>query len=252
MYKVCPVEIHVAYKALTRTSLPANGRIDINLDSKIARTLAKIIDLQQEDIHNPPPEYIDDLKHSTTFDLNLNIVIQIVGSRGDVQPFIALGNALQKHGHRVRIATHDVFANFVRESGLEFYPIGGDPAELMAYMVKNPGLIPQMKTLRDGEVQRKQAMVATMLDGCWRSCIQDDPLTHEPFVADAIIANPPSFAHVHCAQALGIPVHLMFTMPWSSTKAFPHPLANLNPSSMDPRTANWVSYGVVEWLTWQG
>ncbi|KAJ5333358.1 uncharacterized protein N7506_007141 [Penicillium brevicompactum] len=233
-------------------NVQANGRIDINLDSKIARTLAKIIDLQQEDLHNPPPKYIDDLKHSTPFNLNLNIVIQIVGSRGDVQPFIALGNALQKHGHRVRIATHDVFANFVRESGLEFYPIGGDPAELMAYMVKNPGLIPQMKTLRDGEVQRKQAMVATMLDGCWRSCIQDDPLTHEPFVADAIIANPPSFAHVHCAQALGIPVHLMFTMPWSSTKAFPHPLANLNPSSMDPRTANWVSYGVVEWLTWQG
>jgi UDP:flavonoid glycosyltransferase YjiC (YdhE family) len=175
-----------------------------------------------------------------------------VGSRGDVQPFIALGNALKKYGHRVRIATHNVFEDFVHESGLEFYPIGGDPAELMAFMVKNPGLIPQMKSLREGEVQKKQAMVATMLDGCWRSCIEDDPITHEPFIADAIIANPPSFAHVHCAQALSIPVHLMFTMPWSSTKAFPHPLANLNSSSMDLRTANKVSYGVVEWLTWQG
>ncbi|KXG52090.1 Glycosyl transferase, family 28 [Penicillium griseofulvum] len=232
-------------------NVQADGRIDVNLESKIARTLAKIIDLQQEDIHNPPPEYID-LTQAASCELNLNIVIQIVGSRGDVQPFIALGNALRKHGHRVRIATHGVFADFVHESGLEFYPIGGDPSELMAFMVKNPGLIPQMKTLRDGEVQRKQDMVATMLDGCWRSCIEDDPITKEPFVADAIIANPPSFAHVHCAQALGIPVHLMFTMPWSSTKAFPHPLANLNSSSMDPRTANWVSYGVVEWLTWQG
>jgi hypothetical protein len=229
-----------------------DGRIDVNLESKIARTLAKIIDLQQEDIYNPPPDYIDPTKQATSCEFDLSIVIQIVGSRGDVQPFIALGNALQKHGHRVRIATHDVFADFVHESGLEFFPIGGDPAELMAFMVKNPGLIPQIKTLRAGEVQRKQAMVATMLDGCWRSCIEDDPVTKQPFVADAIIANPPSFAHVHCAQALGIPVHLMFTMPWSSTRAFPHPLANLNPSSMDPRTANWVSYGVVEWLTWQG
>ncbi|KAJ5395019.1 uncharacterized protein N7487_009322 [Penicillium crustosum] len=229
-----------------------DGRIDVNLESKIARTLAKIIDLQQEDIHNPPPDYINLTKQVTSCEFKLNIVIQIVGSRGDVQPFIALGNALQKHGHRVRIATHDIFADFVHESGLEFYPIGGDPAELMAFMVKNPGLIPQMKTLREGEVKRKQAMVATMLEGCWRSCIEDDPLTKQPFVADAIIANPPSFAHVHCAQALSIPVHLMFTMPWSSTKAFPHPLANLQSSSMDPRTANWVSYGVVEWLTWQG
>jgi hypothetical protein len=31
------------------------------------------------------------------------------------------------------------------------------------------------------------------------------------FVADAIIANPPSFAHLHCAEKLGIPLHLMFT-----------------------------------------
>jgi hypothetical protein len=27
-----------------------------------------------------------------------------------------------------------------------------------------------------------------------------------PFVADAIIANPPSFAHVHIAERLGIPL----------------------------------------------
>lgn len=132
-----------------------DGRIDVNLESRIARTLAKIIDLQEEDIHNPPPDYINLTKQVTSCEFKLNIVIQIVGSRGDVQPFIALGNALQKHGHRVRIATHDVFADFVHESGLEFYPIGGDPAELMAFMVKNPGLIPQMKTLREGEVQKK-------------------------------------------------------------------------------------------------
>lgn len=65
----------------------------------------------------------------------LNIVIQVVGSRGDVQPFIALGTALQRYGHRVRLATHDVFAEFVRKSGLEFYPIGGNPEDLMSVSV---------------------------------------------------------------------------------------------------------------------
>lgn len=185
--------------------------------------------------------------------VKLNIVIQVVGSRGDVQPFIALGNELQKHGHRVRLATHDVFEDFVRSSGLEFYPIGGDPAELMAFIVKNPGLIPNLKSLRAGEVQRKRAIVAEMLEGCWKACIEPDTRSNDPFVADAIIANPPSFAHIHCAQALGVPLHLMFTMPWSSTRAFPHPLANLKYSSgMDMRIANYVSYGIVEFLTWQG
>nr|XP_001394072.2 sterol glucosyltransferase [Aspergillus niger CBS 513.88] len=233
----------------------ANGRVNVDLDSSLARTLASIIELQQEDLQNPPPNYSEDQLIKDELlqcDIQLNIVIQIVGSRGDVQPFIALGTELQKFGHRVRIATHDVFSDFVTQGGLEFYPIGGDPAELMAFMVKNPGLIPQISSLRAGEVQKKRAMVNEMLHGCWKSCIEDDPVTKIPFTADAIIANPPSFAHVHCAQALSIPVHLMFTMPWTSTKAFPHPLANLSSSEMNPNVANWVSYGVVEWLTWQG
>lgn len=175
-----------------------------------------------------------------------------MGSRGDVQPFVALGTELQSYGHRVRIGTHNVFEKFVRDAGLEFYPIGGNPAELMSFMVKNPGLIPSMSTLMAGEIQRKRHMVREMLEGCWDSCVLPDTQTGDPFVADAIIANPPSFAHVHCAQALGIPVHLMFTMPWSSTEAFPHPLANLKNAGSDRNMTNYLSYGIVEFLTWQG
>ncbi|CAG8060119.1 unnamed protein product [Penicillium olsonii] len=227
-----------------------DGRIEVDLDSKLCRTVSRLIPALREvpSTPEPPPT----VPVGVTCELQLNIVIQVVGSRGDVQPFIALGNELQLHGHRVRLATHGVFQKFVLDSGLEFYPIGGDPSELMAYMVKNPGLIPGMKTLRSGEIQRKRAMVGEMLNGCWDSCIRDDPLSKVPFVADAIIANPPSFAHIHCAQALSIPLHLMFTMPWSSTRAFPHPLANLKYSNTEPKIANYLSYGIVEWMTWQG
>lgn len=119
-------------------------------------------------------------------------------------------------------------------------------------MVKNPGLIPSMTSLRKGDIQRKRAMISEMLDGCWKACIEPDPVSNVPFVADAIIANPPSFAHVHCAQALGVPLHLMFTMPWSSTTEFSHPLANIRGSAIDEKMANYLSYAVVEWLTWQG
>ena len=67
----------------------------------------------------------------------LNVVIHVVGSRGDVQPFVALGKVLKrKYNHRVRLATHGTFKQFVEENGLEFFNIGGDPAELMAFMVK--------------------------------------------------------------------------------------------------------------------
>ncbi|KAJ5448469.1 Glycosyl transferase family 28 [Penicillium cf. griseofulvum] len=184
--------------------------------------------------------------------VKLNIVIQVVGVRGGVQPFIALGKELKRYGHRVRLATHDMFESFVRESGLEFYPIGGDPRELMAYMVKTPGLIPSMQSIQAGDIRRKRVMIRGMLDRCWESCIEPDLITGNPFVADAIIANPPSFAHVHCAQALIVPVHLMFTMPWSSTKAFPHPLANFKADSPDQGFKNYAPYDLVNWLTWQG
>lgn len=53
-------------------------------------------------------------------------------STGDVQPFIALGQELKASGHRIRIATHGNFKDFIESSELEFFSIGGDPAGLMA------------------------------------------------------------------------------------------------------------------------
>lgn len=101
----------------------------------------------------------------------LNIVIQIVGSRGDVQPYLSLAiELILLGGHRVRIATHGDFKDFVLVTGrkvlrrrweamvqkghvkargcavadgdvyaqrLEFFLAGGSPKELMAYMVKS-------------------------------------------------------------------------------------------------------------------
>ncbi|CAH0027346.1 unnamed protein product [Clonostachys rhizophaga] len=225
-----------------------DARLDIDFDSKLVRALS--IMYQKPHATESKPQVAR--PQPTSWVTKMNIVIHVVGSRGDVQPFIALGQELQRYGHRVRLATHDIFEKSIRASNLEYYPIGGDPAALMAYMVKNPGLIPNMESLTAGEIQQKRYMVQEMLENFWRSCIEPDTLTGRPFVADAIIANPPSFAHIHCAQALGIPVHLMFTMPWSNTTAFPHPLANLQNAGRDPAFANYISYSVVEWLTWQG
>ena len=52
-----------------------------------------------------------------------------------LQPFLALGIELKRYGHRVRLATHKSFKDLVLEHGLDFYPLGGDPQQLSAYMV---------------------------------------------------------------------------------------------------------------------
>jgi len=75
-------------------------------------------------------------------------------------------------------------------------------------MVRNPSLIPSLDTLQSGEIGKRRKMMYEMIEGCWKSCTEGD------FIADAIIANPPSFAHVHCAERLNIPVRIVFTMPW--------------------------------------
>ena len=160
----------------------------------------------------------------------------------------SLGQALRAVGHRVRLATHETFRSFVRGNGLEFYPLAGDPADLMAFMVKNAGIIPSMSSLLEGDVRNKRRAIADILVSTWQACVAADDETDAPFTAEAIIANPPSFGHIHCAEKLQIPLHMMFTMPWSPTAAFAHPLSNIESSIGSKDTINLYSYDVIEIL----
>lgn len=84
-----------------------DGRVDVDCHAPLGRRFSRLVGSERLGLptndhstssihHNGPPR--------------LNVVIQVAGSRGDVQPFIALGCALQReHGHRVRIATHAAF-----------------------------------------------------------------------------------------------------------------------------------------------
>lgn len=57
----------------------------------------------------------------------MNITILTYGSRGDVQPFLALALGLQQDGHTVKLAAPHRFADFVARRGVPFVPLAGDP-----------------------------------------------------------------------------------------------------------------------------
>ncbi|KAK4722226.1 hypothetical protein R3W88_012459 [Solanum pinnatisectum] len=173
----------------------------------------------------------------------LKIVVLIVGTRGDVQPFLAMAKRLQAFGHHVRLATHSNFCDFVKSAGIDFYPLGGDPRVLAGYMARNKGLIPSGP--REISVQRKQ--LKAIIESLLPACTEPDIETGEPFRAQAIIANPPAYGHAHVAEALGVPLHIFFTMPWTPTYEFPHPLARVPQPA-----AYWLSYIVVDLLIWWG
>ncbi|NJL99725.1 MAG: glycosyltransferase family 1 protein [Synechococcaceae cyanobacterium SM2_3_2] len=61
----------------------------------------------------------------------MQITIIALGSRGDIQPYIALGKGLNAVGHSVRLITHENFEGLVGSYGLEFYPMKGNVQEFM-------------------------------------------------------------------------------------------------------------------------
>src|SRR5262249_13706001 len=56
----------------------------------------------------------------------MRICILTLGSRGDVQPYVSLGQALRRRGHDVTVCTHTEFDSFVTSHGLKFADSGGD------------------------------------------------------------------------------------------------------------------------------
>jgi hypothetical protein len=118
----------------------------------------------------------------------------------------------------------------------------------MSFMVKNAGIIPSMSSIVAGDVAKKRRTLEDIVASTWVACIANDDETFLPFTAEAIIANPPSFGHVHCAEKLEIPLHIMFTMPYSATTAFPHPLCHIDSSKGHVGKLNYYSYHIVDVL----
>jgi UDP:flavonoid glycosyltransferase YjiC (YdhE family) len=61
----------------------------------------------------------------------MKITITAIGTRGDIQPHVALGRGLADAGHDVKLAVDVLFGAMVREQGLAFAPIKADPMSAM-------------------------------------------------------------------------------------------------------------------------
>lgn len=56
----------------------------------------------------------------------MKVTMLTLGSRGDVQPYVALGQGLIKKGHEVTICTGESFRDFVESCGIRFFKASAD------------------------------------------------------------------------------------------------------------------------------
>ncbi|KAI8373124.1 uncharacterized protein BYT42DRAFT_500835 [Radiomyces spectabilis] len=166
----------------------------------------------------------------------LHFTCVTIGTRGDVQPYIALCKGLMKEGHTCRIATHDEFEGWIREHGIEFRSIGGDPSELMRICVENSFF--SVNFVKEG-LKLFKVWIDELLKKTWEAC-QD---------TDVLIESPSAMVGVHMAEKLQIPYFRSFPMPMTRTRSFPHPFAT--PNRPKGRLYNDMTYVLFDHAIWQ-
>ncbi|KAK4701576.1 hypothetical protein P7C70_g4653, partial [Phenoliferia sp. Uapishka_3] len=125
---------------------------------------------------------------------SLRFTCLTIGTRGDVQPYIALCKGLMAEGHTCKIATHIEFRSWVEGHGIGFREVAGDPAELMQLMMGDNffsvAFWIKAYTVFDNWVPK-------LLQTAWLAC-QD---------TDVLIESPSAWAGFHIAEVLQIPYY---------------------------------------------
>jgi sterol 3beta-glucosyltransferase len=149
----------------------------------------------------------------------MRLLIVSHGSRGDVQPYIALGRALAAAGHDVVLGTHKVFEAFIKENGLRFVEAGGDVLEQInrpeakQWIESETNLLRFVKGFRELMGPELRQSTEQVLAAC----------RAESF--DAIIGSGTGFySAFSVADALKIPYIHAFLQPVHPTGAYPAPL----------------------------
>ncbi len=137
----------------------------------------------------------------------MKILISTLGSRGDVQPYLALAVGLQQAGHRVTLAAPQTFADWIQSYGVDSAPVRFNPQEVMQKLAKSGGGLRAMRTMR--AVLSKGLEEAQ--DDVWRAA--ED--------ADFFIQTGTGMGALEIASLRGIPVAFAYLVPLAPTRAFP-------------------------------
>ncbi|WP_264319343.1 glycosyltransferase [Rhizobium terrae] len=156
----------------------------------------------------------------------MRFAIETLGTRGDVQPYIALAMGLMARGHDVQLAAPVQFTDIAAEHNVPFVGLPGeflallDTREGKAAVAGGKGFSAGLKLLK-----HVRPLMMRLLDEEWRAV--------RSFQPDVLVYHPKSFGSPDMAAALGVPHVLASPVPgFTPTGEFPSPMlpfASLGP-----------------------
>ena len=169
----------------------------------------------------------------------MRIVIIAPGSRGDVQPYIALGKGLQKAGHYIRLVSHSNFESLVTAYGLEFWSFGND--------VKDAVENSEMRELT--EKGNFLLLMAKMAKEAKREALRfaEGGLLAAQGMDIVLSGIGGLFIGTAIAEKLNIPLVQAYVFPFTPTREFSSVLTPKLPTLF-----NRFSHHIARQLMWQG
>ncbi|MFC1961052.1 glycosyltransferase [Chloroflexota bacterium] len=166
----------------------------------------------------------------------MKIRILAFGSRGDVQPYVALGVGLQRAGYEVAVGTTADFQEFVESYGLVCIPAAADIHEFLTRSRKSTRS--QAGGQRSSRAER-MALFNKLLDETYRLAAGADVVIYSPA---AVMAAP------HVAEKMGVRSILAMLQPYV------HPTGDFPVIMLPPlSSAGWynrLTYGLFDRLLW--
>ena len=168
----------------------------------------------------------------------MRITILTIGSRGDVQPYLALAVGLTRSGHTVRLASHAIFESWIRDYGIDFTLVRFNPRDVVNH--------PDVQRAKSNIV--KFVLTVRRIIGPQYIDVFDD-FWQASQGADAIIASPTASNAYDCAQHMGIPLMIGMLQPLIPTREFPSFFLPLAPNIGG--TLNKTSHHLFNQVLWQ-
>ena len=166
----------------------------------------------------------------------LKIVFLTIGSRGDVQPFIALALRFKQDGHACTIATHSEYKEWIEKHGILFKDVKGDPSKIMQLCINHSLFSIQfIRTVFGNFREWLDELLLSSYEAC-KGC-------------DCLIESGGSLAGIHIVEKLQIPYFRAFMMPWTRNTMYPHPFAT--PSINMGNRYNYSTYLLFDQMMWQ-